>query len=56
MPIVTVHVLFFASAREAADGISELKCEIGDENDPSPVDTALLRYDSLGPSIMNFVH
>ena len=46
MPSVTVRVLLFASARDAADGISEMNLDIGDEdnNNESAIDTALLRY------------
>jgi len=48
MPIVTVHVLFFASAREAADGISEMSLQIGEEADDSvAADTALLRCEII---------
>jgi hypothetical protein len=43
MPAVTVRVLLFASAREAADGISEISFQMGDETNETVVDTKLLR-------------
>ena len=48
MPFVTVRVLFFASAREAVDGISEIDFQIGEESiEESLVSTALLRYECV---------
>jgi len=43
MPVVAVRILFFASAREAADGLSELSVQIGEESSDTIVDTSILR-------------
>lgn len=53
---LTVKVLFFASAREAAGNVSSIDCDLGDDQS-GPMDTSILRqvlaskYPKLAPLV-----